>query len=294
MLKRFRIGLVLLLGLSIVVAGVMFFRHHTIAVLSPQGTIASQERRLIFLAVGLSIIVVLPVFIMTILFAWKYRASNKRAIYKPDWGNNRIAEGLWWGIPTLIILVLSVITWQSSHSLDPYKALASPQPPMTIQVVALQWKWLFIYPEQHLASVNFVAMPEQRPVHFEITSDAPMNSFWIPQLGGQIYAMSGMVTSLNLMADHAGSYRGSSANISGEGFGSMHFVAQAMTAHDFTDWVTKTRNANKQYLDQSSYARLAQPSQNVKPMYYASVNSNLYNNIVMKYMTDANMDMGNM
>lgn len=261
----------------------VYLSRHTVAVLSPQGVIASKERRLIFIAVALSMIVVLPVFYMTFSFAWKYRASNKKAEYKPDLGNSRLLETVWWGVPTLIILFLSVLTWQSSHELDPYKALSSSKEPLTIQVVALQWKWLFIYPEQHVASVNLAQIPVDTPVDFEITSDAPMNSFWVPQLGGQIYAMSGMSTHLHLMASNAGNYKGSSANISGDGFAGMNFMVKAGSGQDFNTWVAAAKQSAIK-LTQQTYDKLSQPSKNTPVSYYASVQNGLYDTIVAKYM----------
>src|SRR5688572_21939694 len=170
-----------------------------VAVLEPAGSIAERQRGLIIFASLLSLIVVVPVFALTFYIAWKYRASNKKAKYTPDWDHHTGIEALWWAIPLALITILSVITYKTSHELDPFRPIASDKKPLTVQVVALQWKWLFIYPEQNIASVNFVQFPEDRPVNFQITSDAPMNSFWIPQLGGQMYAMSGMNTKLHLI-----------------------------------------------------------------------------------------------
>ena len=213
--KFIAIGL-LILG---AIAGVALLLHgHTIDVLVPKGTIAKKELDLLVTATLLMLIVVIPVFVLTFTIAWKYRASNTKAKYTPDWDHNRAIETVWWAIPFVLILILSVITWQSSHELDPFKPLASSKQPITIQVVALQWKWLFIYPEQHIATVNYVQFPVDTPVNFVITSDAPMNSFWIPQLGGQIYAMAGMSTQLHLMATDPGSYNGSSVTPQRTGF----------------------------------------------------------------------------
>jgi len=275
---------------SIVTGIVIFAHHHTIALFSPQGQIASQQRRLILIAVGLCMIVVIPVFVMLFWFAWRYRASNKKAIYRPEWSNSRIAETVWWGVPALIIGVLSIITWHTSHTLDPYRALASSQKPMTIQVVALPWRWLFIYPDQDVATVNYVAFPASRPIDFEITADAPMNSFWIPQLGGQIYAMSGMKTSLHLMADHAGEYRGLSANISGSGFADMHFVAQVQTQKDFDTWLQAAEHSGKQ-LNNATYGQMALPSHDTTRATYADADPQLFDDIIMKYMNPSDMDM---
>jgi len=210
------LGVVLLLGIVLLFATLI--RGHTVAVFDSKGLIADKQRRLIITTVLLSLIVVVPVYVMAFAIAIRYRDSNKTAKYTPDWDHSRILEFIWWAVPCAIILVLAIITWNSSHDLDPFKALKSDKKPLTIEVVALQWKWLFIYPEQGIASVNLVGLPVDTPINFEITSDAPMNSFWLPQLGGQVYAMSGMSSELHLMADEPGTYNGVSANISGEGF----------------------------------------------------------------------------
>jgi cytochrome o ubiquinol oxidase subunit II len=186
-------------------------------------------------------------------------------------------------VPLILISILAVITWKSSHDLDPFKPLNSSTPPMTIQVVSLQWKWLFIYPKQNIATVNLVQFPVNTPISFEITSDAPMNSFWIPQLGGQIYAMSGMSTHLQLMASQPGEYRGESANISGAGFAGMHFSAKASSAADFDQWVQLVR-LTKGSLSDAAYNKLAAPTQNDPVSYYSSVSNGLYNTVVDKYM----------
>ena len=160
-----------------------------------------------------------------------------KAKHAPDWEHNYIAEYCWWGVPIVIIVILAVTTWKSSHDLNPFKPIESEKKPLAIQVVALHWKWLFIYPEQGIATVNFVQFPEKTPINFEITSDAPMNSFWIPQLGGQIYAMPAMRSKLHLIANEIGSFRGVSANISGKGFAGMTFTAKSSSEEDFDAWV---------------------------------------------------------
>ena len=176
-----------------------------------------------------------------------------------------------------------MITWDSSHALDPYRPLSSNVKPLTIQVVALDWKWLFIYPKQDIATVNYVQFPANTPITFDVTSDAPMNSFWIPQLGGQIYAMPGMATELHLEASQNGSFDGSSANISGKGFSGMTFTAKATSSADFNAWV-KTVQQAPQNLDAAAYVALAKPSENVPRAYYANADLTLYNQIIMQYM----------
>jgi cytochrome o ubiquinol oxidase subunit 2 len=271
------------LGLGALVVVVLFLRHTGVAVFDPQGPIAHKERNLMIFGLLLSSVIVIPVFALTFGIVWKYRAGNKKATYSPNLDRSRIAETIWWLIPSLLILIISVVTWQSSHQLDPYKPLNSSVKPITIQVIALDWKWLFIYPEQGIASVNTVHFPAGTPVDFEITSDAPMNSFWIPQLGGQVYAMSGMTTHLHLMAENVGDYKGASANISGEGFAGMHFVASATSSADFAAWVRSAKQAPHR-LESGSYSSLLKPSKNNPPALYILDDQTLYNQVIMKYM----------
>jgi cytochrome o ubiquinol oxidase subunit 2 len=265
--------------------GIMVWYLHTkdIAVLNPKGIIATRERRLMVATVLLGLLVIIPVYIMTFAFAWKYRESNKKASYAPELTGNAAAETVWWGVPTIIILALSVLTWQTSHSLDPHRQLVSAKKPLNIQVIALNWKWLFIYPEQGIASVNYLRVPVDTPLNFDITADAPMNSFWIPQLGSQIYAMPGMSTQLHLMATSAGSYEGSSANLSGSGFAGMRFTTDATSEPEFNAWLT-TVHSQPGSLETQTYRQLARPSQNVEPRQYASVAPDLYRQVLLKYM----------
>jgi cytochrome o ubiquinol oxidase subunit 2 len=204
-----------------------------IALFNPKGFIAQQERDLVITAVLLMLIVVVPVLTMIFFVAWKYRASNKSAKYTPNWDRSRAIAALRFGLPATIIISLAFITWHTSHKLDPRKPIQSASNSMTIQVVALQWKWLFIYPQQNIATLNYVQFPEKTSVHFDLTADGLMNSFWIPQLGGQMYAMAGMSTELNLMANDVGEYSGSAAEINGKGFAGMRFVAESSSKSDF-------------------------------------------------------------
>ncbi len=281
--KTNKVALVVVAGLAAVASIFLVLHGSDLTILNPKGPIAEKQRNLILFAALLSVIVVIPVFILTFTIAWKYRAGNVAARYTPDWDYNAKLEVVWWGIPCAIILVLSVVTWQSSHDLDPYKPLAGSAKPITIQVVALQWKWLFIYPDQQIATVNYVRFPAGTPVNLEITADAPMNSFWIPELGGQIYAMPGMSTGLHLMADSAGSYRGSSANLSGRGFAGMRFVAESTTQADFDRWVSEVRTSPN-HLDSVSYAKLQEPSENNARTTYATAQLDLYDKVITKYM----------
>lgn len=275
------IGLALVLLVTLTAAG-WYGLTHGLAVLESRGTIGAQERRLMIIATLLMLIVVVPVYILTFYIAWKYRAGNKSARYQPDLDGNRKLEFTWWAVPGVIIFILSIMAWNSSHSLDPFRQLSNGGPAMEVQVVALPWKWLFIYPDKNIASVNFVELPVNRQVDFNITSDAPMNSFWIPQLGGQIYAMAGMSTHLHLMADTPGDYRGVSANISGRGFAGMTFTARAVSQANFDKWLASAAVGAKQ-LDQSAYDQLAQPSENNPVTYYSAVQPGLYDKLLLKY-----------
>lgn len=275
----------LLVGLGLVIH---LLGGENVAVLRPAGIIADKQRQLLTIAAVLSLVVILPVFVLTFFIAFRYRESNRHARYSPDWDHHPLLETLWWGIPIAIIMVLAVITWQSSHQLDPSRSLASSKRPLTIQVIALQWKWLFIYPEQHIASINYVQFPVDQPVEFHITADAPMNSFWIPQLGGQIYAMTGMTTQLHLMASKAGNYQGSSANLSGSGFADMKFVSHASSADDFEQWVSTTRNSGYQ-LTAEKYQLLARPSKASPPYGFSIDDTSLYDTVVMGYMGPGGM-----
>jgi cytochrome o ubiquinol oxidase subunit 2 len=278
---------VILLGIVAVIA-LVAIKSPDLAVLNSKGTIADQQRGLIVSTVLLSGLVVIPVFALTIGIAWKYREGNTKARYTPDWDHDRLIETIWWAVPTAIILLLGVMTWRSTHALDPYRPIQSEKKPLNVQVVALQWKWLFIYPDQKIASVNHLQIPEKTPVNLQITADAPMNSFWIPQLGGQVYAMSGMNTKLHLMANETGNYRGSSANLSGEGFSAMNFTALSSSQADFEKW---TRDAKTSAIDlnESEYKTLSAKSRNNPPMTYWSVDDGLYDKIVSKYMGHGGM-----
>lgn len=284
MRKFFGVGVALLYLVGLVTLVVFLSQKHSIPLLETSGEIAEKERNLILFAAGLSLVVVIPVFTLFFYIIWKFRASNHNARYTPEWDGNRTLEVVWWGVPILLIVILSIVTWNSTHDLDPFKPLASDKAAMKVQVVALQWKWLFIYPEENIATVNYVQIPKDRPIDFEITADAPMNSFWIPQLSGQIYAMSGMSTRLSLRASETGSFAGSSANISGEGFSGMKFVAESVPQDDFDQWVGLVRESGN-VLDKSMYEELSAPSKNVPQMYFAASESGLYDQVLTKFLS---------
>lgn len=274
----------ILVGLIIVYVFAIVTHGREIPVLDTHGLIANQERNLILLTFGLGLLVVIPVFIMLFSIAWRYRASNTKAKYEPDFESHRGLEALWWGIPCVIIIILGVITAVSTHALDPYKSLDSQKAPVKIQVVAMEWKWLFIYPDEGIATVNYINIPENTPIDFAITSDAPMNSFWVPALAGQVYAMSGMSTQLHLMADSTGTYAGSSANISGDGFADMRFNVNSVSQSEYSSWL-RTAKDSKETLTGTSYQDLLKPSHKNPETTYALMNTTLYNEVIMKYMS---------
>lgn len=284
MSKKYKLPLLVLLMLGGVSLLALFLHSSSVAVLNPKGTIAHEQSKLIVITALLSLVVVIPVYALTFYIAWKYREGNRGAKYRPNHDHDRKAETIWWLVPLALITILAVITWISTHRLDPFRPLDSDKKPLTIRVVALEWKWLFIYPEQNIATLNYVQFPEKTPVRFEITADAPMNSFWIPQLGGQIYAMAGMSTHLHLEASETGSFRGASANISGEGFAGMKFTARATSDAEFDKWLLAVRRSPLA-LSAAVYDQLAKPSKDNPPLNYSSTDKDLYDKVIMKYTT---------
>ncbi|PJE56284.1 MULTISPECIES: ubiquinol oxidase subunit II [Marinomonas] len=267
-------------------------------VLDPKGQVGIEEKQLIIVATLLMLVVVIPVIFMTLYFAWKYR-EGRDEIYEPKWSHSTKIETVVWAIPVIIVIILGVITWKSTHALDPYKPLKSDKDHINVQVVSMNWKWLFIYPDLGIASVNELRFPENVPVAFQISSEGTMNSFFIPQLGSQIYSMAGMVTKLHLIANEPGTFDGYSANYSGPGFTNMKFKAIATeTQADFDAWVAGVKaesiagSTNNGILDQASYDKLAEydlhaPVHEATPVqYYGSIKPGIFNDNVMKFMKD--------
>ncbi|MFA6154766.1 ubiquinol oxidase subunit II [Mesorhizobium sp.] len=248
-------------------------------VLDPQGPVALAERTMLFNATAIMLAVILPVIALTLVTAWWFRAGNARARYLPDWDYSGRIELVVWAIPTLVIMFLGGIAWIGSHQVDPYAPLVSEGQPLDVEVVSLDWKWLFIYPEQSVASVGRLTVPAGRPIRFRLTSASVMNSFLVPQLGSQIYTMAGMVTRLSLLADKPGRYPGLSAQFSGSGFSDMRFEVEAVPGPEFDDWVARTR-AGPDALDQAAYAALAQPGTSNAQRAFASVPPGLFDAIV--------------
>ena len=257
-------------------------------VLNPSGDIAAQQARLVFVSTALMLLIVVPVIVLILVFAWRYRQSNTEATYRPDWDHSVQLELVIWAGPLLIIIALGAITWISTHTLDPFQPLrriAADQPipeqtkQLVVEVVALDWKWLFFYPEQGIATVNELAAPVDMPIQFRITSSSVMNSFYIPALAGQIYAMPGMETRLHAVINAAGEYDGISANYSGAGFSGMRFKFHGMSAGDFDRWVRKVK-ADRGELSREAYLQLEQPSEREPVRYYGAVAPGLYDAIV--------------
>ena len=255
----------------------------------PKGPVAEQQQWLIIVSFAIMLIVVIPVLIMSVWFPYKYRSGNTKEEYLPNWEHSNKIELVVWTVPILIITALGILTYITSHSLDPRKPIESDQPTMVVQVVAMDWKWLFIYPEYGIATVNEMAMVVDQPVEFLITSDATMNSFFIPNLGSMIYAMSGMENRLHLMASEAGTYKGMSTNYSGFGFSGMKFNAIASDKMQFDAWVTKVKDSPKVLTD-DVFKALQVKSRDVKPLYFNNPNPLLFSDIIEHYTGGLNVE----
>jgi cytochrome o ubiquinol oxidase subunit 2 len=271
-------------------------------VLAPAGDIAIQQRDILFQSVVLMLIIILPVMALIVLFAWRYRSSNRQATYEPDWGHSVHLELVIWSAPLLIIICLGAITWAGTHLLDPYRPLdrlaagtpvAADEKPLVVNVVALDWKWLFIYPELGVGAVNELAAPVDRPIDFRISASSVMNSFYIPALAGQIYAMPGMRTQLHAVINEPGAYQGFSANYSGAGFSGMRFTFHGLSDGEFDSWVALAKSKGTT-LDRAAYLELEKPSQNEPVRTFASVEPDLFEAIVNLCVDPARMCMNDM
>jgi len=249
-------------------------------VLDPQGPIASAEKTILFNSLGIMLAIVIPTILATLGVAWWFRASNARAKYLPDWEYSGRIEMVVWAIPAMTVLLLGGIGWVGSHDLDPRKPLPSTTSPIAVEVVSLDWKWLFIYPDLGIASVNRLIVPAGAPIRFALTSDGVMNSFFVPQLGSQIYTMAGMTSQLSLLADAPGVYRGLSAQFSGDGFADMHFETQAVTPAAFAAWAQGAK-ATGPVLDAAAYTALSRPGTSARVTYRA-VDPALFQNILSR------------
>ncbi len=271
-------------------------------VMKPHGDIAQQQAQLIVVATALMLLIIVPVIVLTLFFAWRYRKANTQAPYTPDWDHSTRLELVIWGVPLLIIIALGAITWISTHKLDPYRPLdriAADRPvpagvePLQVNVVALDWKWLFIYPEQGIATVNELAAPLDRPIRFHLTASTVMNSFYIPALAGQIYAMPGMETKLHAVINQPGDYAGFSSNYSGAGFSHMRFRFLGQTQADFDAWVETNRRSGAT-LSRAAYLQLEKPSEREPVRRYASVAPDLFDAIVNMCVEPGKMCMHDM
>jgi cytochrome o ubiquinol oxidase subunit II len=252
-------------------------------VLDPQGPIAAADRQILLNSLGIMLAIVIPVILATLGVAFWFRASNERARYRPDFAYSGRLEVLVWSIPAMTVFLVGGVAWVGAHDVSPRKPIASTVKPLRVQVASLDWKWLFIYPDQGIASVNRLTIPVGTPVSLELTSSGVMNSFFVPQLGSQIYTMAGMITRLHLLADHVGTYRGFSAQFSGDGFADMYFNAEAVAPEKFSAWIDTARNAGAE-LNATTYAELAKPSAAVAPFTYRSVVPGLFASIMVADM----------
>lgn len=270
--------------------------------MDPAGHVAAQQRDLLVVSVVLMLLIIIPVMALIVWFAWKYRASNKDAKYEPDWDHSTHLELVIWAAPLLIIICLGAVTWTGTHLLDPYRPLdrinhnrpvTAEVRPIEVQVVALDWKWLFIYPEYGVATVNELAAPVDRPIRFTLTSSSVMNSFYIPALAGQIYAMPGMESKLHAVINAPGEYRGFSANYSGDGFSGMKFNFHGLDEAGFEAWINRARGSSLK-LDRLSYLDLARPSEHVAPMQFSAVDPLLWDAVVGRCVEPGKMCMSEM
>jgi cytochrome o ubiquinol oxidase subunit 2 len=252
-------------------------------VLDPRGPVGKAERVILYDSTAIMLAVVIPVIVLTLAFAWWFRAKNERASYRPDWEYSGRIEMIVWSIPALVILFLGGIAWTGSHDLDPPVPLADSTAPLDIEVIALDWRWLFIYPHEGIASLNRLVVPAGVPLRFRLTSTTVMNSFFVPQLGSQIYAMPNMVTRLNLKADQPGTFEGLSAQFSGDGFSDMRFDLVSTEAEAFKDWVSTIRTQGG-VLDASTFAELVRPAKADDVKTYAQVSEGLFDRISSGHM----------
>lgn len=271
-------------------------------VLQPSGDIAAQQRDLVVASTVLMLLVIVPVMVLTAVFAWRYRAGNRDAAYDPEWSHSTQLELAIWAAPLLIVIALGALTWIGTHTLDPFRPLSridasrglpAEVKPLKVQVVALDWKWLFIYPDHGIASVGEMAAPVDVPIEFDITASTVMNAFFVPALAGQIYAMPGMQTKLHAVINRAGDYEGFSANYSGEGFSDMRFRFAGMSAADFDRWAASVKRAGGT-LDRAEYLRLEKPSVREPVRHYARVTEGLFDAVVNLCVEPSKMCMRDM
>lgn len=282
MKKKLFIGLIAVTLLVVYI--VLVLSSKNALVVHPQGIIASNILGLIITNILLMLVIILPTYLLLFTVVWKYCIHKKNIEHAPEQTSTPLGELLMWGLPSIIVAVMGVVTWFATHQLNPYKPLESDKKPLLVQVVAMDWKWLFIYPEQGIAALNTLHIPEKTPIYFRLTADrAPMNSFWIPQLSGQIYSMTGMSTQLYLMADGPGDYIGRAVEINGEGYSGMNFAVKSSAQNEFEQWLEKVKESSH-HLTADAYAELVKPGINRNVVLFSQVENDLYQKIIHSYM----------
>jgi cytochrome o ubiquinol oxidase subunit 2 len=277
----------LLAGLLVIAIGVIgiviVLANENALIVHPKGVIAKSELELIILNIALMLLIIVPTYILLFSVVWKY-CIKKNGKYDPDHSYGPIGELIMWLLPSFIVAIMAIVTWDATHKLNPYKPLESEVKPLIVQVIALDWKWLFIYPEQGIATLNYFSIPADTPIHLRLTADgSPMNSFWIPQLSGQIYSMTGMSTQLYLMSDEPGEYAGRAVEINGEGYADMTFIVKSTSPHDFEDWIAEVKKSSI-HLTEEVYEDLVKPSVNKSIILFSEVEEGLYHKVIHKYM----------
>jgi cytochrome o ubiquinol oxidase subunit II len=283
--------------LALLLTGALPLAGCNLVLLNPAGDVALQERNVLIASTALMLLIIVPVMALIALFAWRYRRSNTQAAYAPDWHHSTALEVAIWAAPLTIIVALGALTWTSTHVLDPYRPISRTAPghavtaavkPLRIEAVALDWKWLFIYPDLGIATVNEAAAPVDQPLAFDLTSSSMMNTFDVPALAGMVYTMPGMKTELHAVFNRPGVYTGMSGNYTGRGFSDMHYPFHAMSQADFDRWVAKVKSSGGA-LEQGSYLQLAKPSEREPVRYYASVQPDLFNRVVNECVAPGQM-----
>ncbi|NIK79864.1 cytochrome o ubiquinol oxidase subunit 2 [Paenibacillus castaneae] len=252
-------------------------------VLDPKGPIGESQKDLIYISTIICSVIIIPTLILTAIIVWRYRdKKGRKASYTPNWEHSTKLEVTWWSIPIIAIIILAIITVRYTYALEPSKAIVSEKEPITIQVTSLDWKWLFKYPDEGIATVNYIKIPADVPVKFQLTSDTAMNSFWVPQLGGQIYTMSGMAMTLFLQADEQGSYFGSGANFNGQDFAQMRFKVDATTEEEYHSWIKQVKDTSPA-LTMEGFEKLREPGSSEKQL-FSSFPAGLFDKIAMQYV----------
>ncbi len=276
-----------LIGILVVVLGVigitLVLASENALVMHPKGIIAQSELELIVINIILMLLIIIPTYILLFAVVYKYCIKKEKVEYDPDHSYGPMGELAMWGLPSLIVIALSVVSWEATHRLNPYSPIQSEAKTLTVQVVAMDWKWLFIYPELEIATLNYLHIPERTPIHFKLAADgSPMNSFWIPQLSGQIYSMTGMTTQLYVMANGPGEYKGRAVEINGEGYADMVFPVKSSSQNEFEEWVAQVKKTSF-HLSEEFYNDLVKPAVNSSMILFSEVDKDLFQKIINKY-----------